>query len=112
MKNAVFEEHGVARLQAEVAYFHLRWVHLALLNSQGFSSKVSSTSHHSHAAIRLLKIRQTVTDFNAHQRQALMSQVPGDPNIAVPPASKGCGLRIFRSFVDERSRVKVNIGAE
>src|SRR5215471_1984938 len=70
---------------------------------------MTSAGHHSHAAIRLVKICQTVTDLDAHQRQSLMSQIPRDADVSVPPSPERCSIRILWSFIDERSRVEMNV---
>jgi hypothetical protein len=67
--------------------------------------------HYSHAGIRLVKVRQAIADFDAHQRQVLVPEIARDPNIAVPAAPEWFGIGILRPLVNERRRVKVNIGA-
>lgn len=101
MKNTVLEKEGVTRIQSEVAYLGVHRIGLSLRKSQGRTPKLTAAGHESHAAVRSMKIRQAVTDLDAHQGQRLVSKVSRNPNIAVPPASKGRRIGFFRSLIDE-----------
>ena len=109
MKNAILEQHRIARIQSEIADFRIDGIDPALGNEEWSIAQVAAARHQGHAAIRLVKIGQAVTDLDSHARQTVVTKISGNPNVAMPSAPKRRRARALRTFVDQSRRMQMNI---
>ena len=112
VKDAVLEEERIARIEFEIFDFDTARIDFAFRELQRLGAQVCAARHQRHAAIRLLEIRQAITDFDADEREFLVTEILWDADVAMPAATeRGC-IRRFRAFVDDGRRVQVDVRAQ